>query len=92
MLPGRVAALSGFMDNHERKVMHVEDHDSRYVHFSDGKRVAYVAGDDAPGGARVTGETGGEEPITPSHIRLARDYLIAKGVLQPPPARATKEG
>lgn len=68
-------------------LLHVEEHDESFVYFSDNKRVGYVTGDDAQGGERVTGVTGGWSPITPSHVRLAREYLIHEGVLQPPPAK-----
>lgn len=105
MLLDKVAALPGFMDNHEgitmepASMLHVESHDNQgtdetpwgFVYFNDNKRVAYVASANAPGGPRVTASTGGWPPITPSHTRLAREYLILKGLLQAPPARNVKE-
>jgi hypothetical protein len=45
-----------------------------YVHFNDGKRVAYnVKG--------ATGRTGGWFPITPTHVRLANAFLESQGMI-----------
>lgn len=79
-------------------VLQVESHDNRgtdevpygFVYFNDNKRVSYAAHPDTAGGPRVTGGTGGWSPITRTHVRLATNYLIEQGVLQPPPARPTK--
>lgn len=45
-----------------------------YVHFTDGKRVAYTT-------KGATGHTGNWLPITPTHIRLANKFLKASGIL-----------
>jgi len=45
-----------------------------YVHFTDGKRVAYTK-------KGATGQTGNWLPITPTHIRLANRFLETQGVL-----------
>lgn len=48
--------------------------ESGFVHFSDGRRVAYnVTG--------VTGRSEGWLPITPTHIRLAKKFLESQGIL-----------
>jgi hypothetical protein len=45
-----------------------------YVHFTDGKRVAYTT-------KGATGRTGNWLPITPTHIRLANAFLDSHGML-----------
>lgn len=45
-----------------------------YVHFTDGKRVAYTT-------KGATGQTGNWLPITPTHIRLANRFLETQGML-----------
>jgi hypothetical protein len=43
-----------------------------FVYFNDDRRVVYATG------SGVTGGTGGWEPITPTHVRLAKQYLDSK--------------
>lgn len=91
MLPGSVAALSGFMDNHERKIMetlHIIEHENRgskdvpfgFVYFSDDTRVLYALLPENPEGVQ---SSGGQNwpPVTRVHVRLAQTYLIENGVL-----------
>lgn len=68
---------------HTHKTLEAVGHDNRgipsdnprddvmfgFVYFNDEKRVTYATGHG------VTGSTGGWEPITPTHVRLAKEYL-----------------
>ncbi len=64
-------------------MLHVQNRDNRggddvqfgFVYFSDGRRVAYTSLDGVHEDA-----TGGWEPVTPTHIRLAVDFLRKDGV------------
>lgn len=58
----------------KRRILYAVETRDGFVHFSDEKRVAYNE-------KGAIGRSFGWTPITPTHIRLANQFLKAQGML-----------